>query len=445
MSAPILRASWTRREVLRHLLFSASAAAVPAWLGGCRSEPALSGRGAVPGSSRFADIGPLQPADGNGLMLPVGFRSRVVAVSGQPAAVGSAYPWHTFPDGGATYRTDDGGWIYTSNSEVPATGAAGLSGGCGALRFDAAGNVVDSYSILSGTRSNCAGGKTPWNSWMSCEETADGLLFDCDPFQPGQGLAYPKLGVFNREAVAIDPVNRVLYMTEDAGSGRLYRFIPSAADWPAGAPRPLLQDGQLQVLRYADLAANQVPPEGMALDVARSILWDAVVAPDQPQGEVRSTEAAAGRAPPGTPFRGGEGIWYRSGAIYFATKGDNRVWALDIAAPTLEVIYDFATASADNAILSGVDNLTVSEFGDVIVAEDGGDMDLCVILPDRRLVRLLKASDLSGQSELTGPAFSPDGTRLYFSAQRNGRNGSPGSGITFEVTLPFSACPTAEC
>ena len=427
------------------MLFCASAAGAPAWLGGCRSESAPDARGTVPVSSRFADIGPLQPADGNGLMLPAGFSSRVVAVSGQPAALGAGYAWHAFAVGGATYRTVDGGWIFTSNSEVPATGAAGIGGGCGVLRFDAAGTIVDSYAILSGTRSNCAGGKTPWDTWMSCEETADGLLFDCDPFHPGQGLACPELGVFNREAVAIDPVNRALYMTEDAGSGRLYRFVPSASDWPAGARRPRLREGELQVLRYAGLAADQAPPEGMALDVPRSIVWDRVVSPDQPQGEVRSAEAAAGRAPPGTPFRGGEGIWYRGGIVYFATKGDNRIWALDVAAQRLEVIYDFATASADNAILSGVDNLTVSEFGDVIVAEDGGDMDLCVILPDRRLVRLLKASDLTGQSELTGPAFSPDGKRLYFSAQRNGRNGSPGSGITFEVTLPFSACPTAEC
>jgi secreted PhoX family phosphatase len=431
-----------RREFLRKVFFSAGALAAPSWIVGCGESAGAPAPGRL-GASRFASLGPLQAADANGLMLPAGFTSRVVAVSGQVPVLGGTYVWHTFPDGGATYATPDGGWVYTSNSEVP--GSPLVSGGCGALKFDAQGDVVDAYSILSGTRSNCAGGKTPWHTWMSCEETADGLVYDCDPLVPGEGAACPKLGMFNREAVAVDPLRKVLYMTEDAGSGRLYRFVPSASDWPAGAARPALEDGVLQVLRYAALDPDQAPPEGFALEQAQPIVWDDVVAPDQPQGTVRSAEAAAGRAPPGTPFDGGEGLWHREGIVYFSTKGDNRIWALDIAAQTLEVLYDFATASEPNRILSGVDNLTVTEHGDVLVAEDGGDMDLCVLMPDRNLVRLLKASDLSGASELTGPAFSPDGTRLYFSAQRNGRNGALGNGITFEVTLPFAACPTREC
>ena len=438
---------WSRREFLRQSFWTAGAAG----LAGCgvselpgSREVASGGEGLAPppaATSRFASIGPLQAADANGLMLPAGFTSRVVAVSGQPTVAGGTHVWHNFPDGGATYRTPDGGWVYTSNSEVPAL----PQGGCGAIKFDAQGNIVGSYAILTGTRGNCAGGKMPWGTWMSCEEVSDGLVYECDPFQAGQGVSRPVFGRFNREAIAVDPINKVFYQTEDAGSGRFYRYVPDASDWPSTATCPTLEagKGKLQVARFAALATNEAPPASFNLEMPNPIIWEDVMSPTMAQGTVRT---GLGAAAPGSPFNGGEGLWYFNNLVYFSTKGDSRIWVLDIAAQTIEAIYDLATATPENAILDGVDNLTVSEFGDVLVAEDGGDMDICVILPNRQLLRLLKASDVTnGGSEICGPAFSPDGTRLYFSAQRSGRNGAPGNGITFEVTLPFSACPSGSC
>jgi secreted PhoX family phosphatase len=393
--------------------------------------------------SRFADIGPLQAADANGLRLPAGFTSRVVAVSGEAPVLGNAYLWHIFPDGGATFPTPDGGWVYTSNSEIP--GGAGR-GGCGALKFDRDGNLLDAYGILSGTNSNCAGGKTPWGTWMSCEETAGGQVWECNPTLAGQGVARPKLGRFNHEALAVDAGSKIVYMTEDAVSGRFYRFVPSAGDWPDGGLRPALQEGKLQVMRCQAYPPSQLPPDGFNVALPQAVVWEDVVQPDQDQATVRS---GLGAVAPGTPFSGGEGLFHAGDLVYFSTKYDNRIWVYDKARSTVEAIYDFNTAAPDDKILSGVDNLTVTGFGDVLVAEDGGDMQICVILPDRRVIPLLQASDLQqgtqAQSEITGPALSPDGKRLYFSAQRSGRNGNVGPGITFEVTLPFSACPAVSC
>src|SRR5262245_58645475 len=109
---------------------------------------------AIPGQTGPGPYGPLLPPDANGIMLPAGFTSRVIARGGE--AVGSTgYVWPVFPDGGATFRAP-GGWIYAANSEwVAPTG-----GGVSAIRFDRRGEIVWAYSICSGTIINCAGGPT---------------------------------------------------------------------------------------------------------------------------------------------------------------------------------------------------------------------------------------------------------------------------------------------
>jgi secreted PhoX family phosphatase len=369
-------------------------------------------------------LGPLREPDALGLALPAGLTARIVALSGERPARGASV-WHPYPDGGATFASADGGWVYVNNSEAP-MGAGGAS----ALRFDRQGNVVGAQRVLDGTTANCAGGATPWGTWLSAEETTLGRVWECQPFgEASQAEVRPALGVFKHEAVAVDPQNRTLYLTEDDGQGRFYRFVCSASDWPAMAARPALKSGRLQVLQMDGVLANQAPPEDMDLAQARRVSWVDVSRPSLPQSVVRG---ALGAQAPGTVFRGGEGLWFFRGVVYFSTKGDNRIWALDVASQRLQVIYDFATASPADRVLSGVDNLTVSARGDVLVAEDGGNMELCVILPDRRVKVLLR---LHGQeaSEITGPAFSPDGRRLYFNSQRGGRQGL---GITYEVTLP---------
>jgi len=132
-------------------------------------------------------------------------------------------------------------------------------------------------------------------------------------------------------------------------------------------------------------------------------------------------------------FNGGEGAYYRNDICYFTTKGDNKVWAYNAAANTLDVVYDDNLTS--NPPLTGVDNITGAGAGDLYVAEDGGNMEICIITPDDVVAPFLRVTGQSS-SELCGVAFSPAGNRMYFSSQR-GTSGSSNGGITYEISGPF--------
>ncbi len=130
-------------------------------------------------------------------------------------------------------------------------------------------------------------------------------------------------------------------------------------------------------------------------------------------------------------FRGGEGIALHAGKAFFVTKHDNRVWCYDTENQHIEVVYD--VSSSDNPILSGVDNVVITPGGDVLVAEDGGDMQLVAITADGELMPLLQ---IIGQqrSEIVGPAFDPSYQRLYFSSQRGSTGNRRTGGITYEIS-----------
>jgi secreted PhoX family phosphatase len=347
---------------------------------------------AAPGPSPYGDLG---PPNADGLCLPAGFTGRVVARSGTPVA---GYTWHGAPDGGACFA-DGAGWIYVSNSELD-HGA----GGVGALRFDPAGTVVGAGRILGDTNRNCAGGATPWNTWLSCEETDRGYVYETDPFGRTAAVRRPAMGRFTHEAAAADPDRKVVYLTEDHPAGCLYRFVPAV--WGD------LSRGRLEVLTEST-GTNS---------------WARVPDPDGKPERTRNQVRTARR------FNGGEGCYYRADVCYFTTKGDNRVWAYHAARNRLTVLYDDDGRTAPP--LTGVDNITGTPGGDLYVAEDRGNMELCVITADRVVAPFLR---LVGQdkSEITGPAFNPAGDRLYFSSQRGIDGTTEGGGITYEVQGPF--------
>ncbi len=352
---------------------------------GALASPALIGLG---------PYGPLGQPDIYGIRLPGGFRARLVGRTGRLVA-GSDYTWHGEPAGGATFRTKDGGWVYASNADLP-----GHGGGAGAIRFNADGRIVDAYRILDGTPDNNAGGATPWFTWLSCERFGQGRVWECDPLKPGQGAVRPGVGAFPHGAAAVDPRTGWVYLTEDDYDGRVYRFRPD---------------------EYGDLSTGILE----AAKVRRS-------------GHVDWVEVS-GRRPERsdatTGFHRSDIAWFSDGHLFFATTTDQRVWAMNVATSELEVIYDADAIGAD-APLHHPANITVHErSGDILVAEDDVDLQLVLLADATR--RRISAPFLQlvghGGSAITGTAFSPDGTRLYFSSQR----GTDNEGLTFEVTGPF--------
>lgn len=351
--------------------------------------------------------GPLLAADENGIMLPEGFTSRVIAQANQAVpGTGYVFPW--FPDGQATYPTPDGGWILVTNSEVPAVG------GVSAIRFDKDAKIVDAYRILSNTNTNCAGGPTPWGTWLSCEEVDRGAVFECDPTGARDAVEHPAMGIFKHEAACVDPIGQHVYLSEDIGGGGLYRYAPD--DYPD------LSSGVLEIACDGGNGA---------------VVWKPVPDP-QWTGDAPTREQVADSI----EFGRGEGIWYDAGIVYLATTSDETIHAYDTRTSTIGVLYN-ADAAGTETPLRGVDNVHVSRSGDVFVAEDSYDndpdaMDICLITPDRVVSRFLKLTGnghfLPGElaSETVGITFDPSGTRMYLGSQR-----FEGFGIVYEITGPF--------
>lgn len=387
-------AALRRRDFLRSTALAAGAVSLgPGLWREALAAPARAGEG---------PYGPLQAADANGVMLPRGFRSRIIARGQQPVE-NTTYVWHASADGMATYATPDGGFILVSNSELPAPG----TGGAAAIRFDRDFRIVNAYRILSGTMGNCAGGPTPWGTWMSCEEHDRGLVWECDPTgSRSQGEARPAMGVFSHEAAAVDPLGQRIYLTEDEGDSGFYRFTPTTY--------PDARSGLLEIATVAD---------------SGRVAWTAVPDPSA------RTVPTRRQVPGSTRFRRGEGIWYDGGLVYVVTTSDGTVRAYDPRTETIDVVY--AEGAIPDPPLTDIDNITVSPSGDIFTSEDDGapdSIDVGLITPDGVVSRFLKlVGPLHTESEATGPIFDPSGKRFYISSQR----AFGGPGVIFEITGPF--------
>jgi len=228
--------------------------------------------------------GPLMP-DPNGLLdLPEDFHYRVLSREGDQLRSGEGLVPSNH-DGMSAFTGRHGRVHLVRNHEnrvtakIPVPTVEGLTydpmgkGGCTALTLDGRGHVLSERVAIAGTAVNCAGGPTPWGTWLTCEETEDkagtngytkdhGFIFEVDPVDPHRTGAVPltSMGRFQHEAIAVDPKRGIVYETEDAflkPFGLFYRFLPNR---PEGEVGSLRAGGRLQAMRapgVADLSSVQ--------------------------------------------------------------------------------------------------------------------------------------------------------------------------------------------
>jgi len=382
-----------RRQFLRSAMAAAgSAAALPALQ--ALGLLAVNGRRvhAAPGQGGY---GPLVPTpdlrDGAlRIALPEGFQYRSFSPAGALMSDGHRVPLGH--DGMGVFNTSDGTFRLVRNHEdrnSPGTGSTAVDGNA----YDAQGGggtttlVVNPFTrelehdfiSLNGTIVNCAGGVTPWNSWITCEETnagppsgwlkQHGYCYDVPAGANGTvpAVAIPAMGRFAHEAVTVDPETWIVYETEDNGeTSGFYRFLPNT-------PGVLVNGGRLQMLAIEG-TFNYDTRTGQNVGVAMPVTWVDIAIPN-PAGTSSTAVFNQGFALGAARFRRLEGSWFGNGAVYFnATNGGNvgsgQVWEFrpDGDGGWLTLIFE----SAGPFELDFPDNITVSPQNALLLCEDGG-------------------------------------------------------------------------
>ena len=430
------------------------------------------GRVACGDEVRKLGWGPLRPVKDEAtglelLNLPEGFRYVSFGWTGDPLEGGAVTPG--IHDGMAVIAQHGPVVTLCRNHEIdlnrkPFTADAAAydpvsSGGCVNLLFDTtAGKLTRAWGAISGTLKNCAGGPTPWGTWLTCEETVvsrgrlhdpqvrnqpvctrdHGYVFEV----PAEGTAKPyplrAMGRFVHEAVAVDPETGMVYETEDRKTAGFYRFTPKVEG-------RLVEGGRLEMMKVAGLGdLRKRVPKGQPFAVE----WVTIDDVDRPHSPNSTDELGVyrqGKDKGGTTFSRLEGCWFHNGCVYFnATSGGDaeagQVWEYSPRTASLRLVFE----SPDKRVLESPDNLCVSPGGWLVLCEDGD-------LKPQRLHGLSKTGQLfaiastnavlKGEkngfkgdfrgSEWAGSCFSPDGKWLFANLQD--------PGLSVAITGPWTA------
>ncbi|WP_138509721.1 alkaline phosphatase PhoX [Maricaulis alexandrii] len=400
--------------------------------------------------------------------LPEGFTYQVLSQTGDAMTDGLIVPGD--PDGMACFQRADGKIVLIRNHELRANeldkspfgpDAEGLAqierdrvhdwasdrephlGGTTHLVLDPGTlTVEEQFLSLVGTEVNCAGGPTPWGSWLSCEETErnagqaagveHGYVFEVPA--EARGLVEPvplkAMGRFRHEAVAVDPATSIAYETEDRSNRALfYRFIPNV-------PERYAEGGRLQGLAVRgrpSLDTRNWQNRTVRVGEWMEVDWIDLDDVEAPNADLADRGVVAGAA----QFTRGEGLWWGDGECYFAcTDGGPRrlgqIWRYQPGETggRLQLFFE----SDDDAVMEACDNLCVAPWGDLIVVEDGdAEQYIRGVTPQGEVYTIGRnaASGPDGdKSEICGPCFSPDGSTLFFNVQKH-------PGRTFAVRGPW--------
>lgn len=398
--------------------------------------------------------GALTTAAGPDLALPAGFQYRRIGVTGDVMSDG--HPTPPRHDGMAAFPLPNGNIRLIRNHEngrrpdsqplvQPAYDAWG-GGGTTSLEVDPeTREIVRDFYSLSGTAVNCAGGPTPWGSWLSCEETVagpssgptrpHGYVFEVpvEAEGPVEPVPLHRLGRFVHEAAAVDPDTGIVLLTEDALRSGLYRFVPDRP-YRAGESAPALTSGgRLQMLAIAD-RPNTDCDRDQEVGVTLPVHWVDIDDPDPPEAETNGRAVyEQGWSRGGARFSRGEGCWWGDGGAYFTcTNGGNarrgQVWHYRPRGDDEgELTLRFESPSAE--VLDFPDNVCVSPRGGILLCEDGAfRIFMRGLTPEGRIFDF--AENTRNGSEFAGATFSPDGETLFVNIQSD-------PGATYAIWGPW--------